>query len=260
MLAAFRELNAFQGQEQLQEGIGQMRALQERVSREAEAVAEELQRWETKPGSSDTEQAPREEKAKRMLRSRLDELRGDILKLSQEIDLAGQSVDESRREEDWERVQRLARRQSVQVGDVFVIQTQVRAYLIELEPIGWERDQAVSHALTNRLDLMNRQAQVVDAWRQIRVAAEHPGSRSGRRRRGGHPHESGQGESRGVFVQRQPLPRRSAFRRAAKPQTGKHDLPCGIGGLSTAPTDHSAVATEWSKPFGWMCGSWKPIA
>lgn len=172
VLAAFRELDAAPQAERLEEGIGQMRALQERVSREAEAVAEELKRWEAKPSSSDTEQAPREEKAKRMLRSRLDELRGDILKLSQEIDVAGQSADESRREEGWERLQWLARRQSAQVGDVFVIQTQVRAYLIELDPIGWKRDEAVSHALTNRLDLMNRQARVVDAWRKIRVAAD----------------------------------------------------------------------------------------
>lgn len=172
VLAGFRELDAAPPAARLEEGFGQMRALQERVSRETEAVAEELERWEAKPGSSDTEQAPREEKAKRMLRSRLDELRGDIEKLTQEIGVARQSADESRREEAWERLQSLARRQLAQVGDVFVIQTQVRAYLIELGPIGWERDQAVSQALANRLDLMNLQARVVDAWRQIRVAAD----------------------------------------------------------------------------------------
>jgi hypothetical protein len=79
---------------------------------------------------------------------------------------------EGRRAEAWESLQKLARRQASYVADLGVIQAQIRAYLIEFRSLDWKVENATLYALTNRLDLMNRQAAVVDAWRKIRVAAD----------------------------------------------------------------------------------------
>lgn len=56
------------------------------------------------------------------------------------------------------------------LSELFVIETQVRVYLIELNPVNMEVDQAVSVALANRLDLMNSLARVTDSWRNVEVA------------------------------------------------------------------------------------------
>jgi outer membrane protein TolC len=56
-------------------------------------------------------------------------------------------------------------------SELFVIQTRVRVYLIQLPQIRYELAEATEYALTHRLDLMNQKGQVVDAWRQITVTA-----------------------------------------------------------------------------------------
>jgi outer membrane protein TolC len=56
-------------------------------------------------------------------------------------------------------------------SDLFVIQNRVRVYLIRLQPVDYGLADATEYALSNRLDLMNQDAQVVDAWRQITVTA-----------------------------------------------------------------------------------------
>ena len=58
-----------------------------------------------------------------------------------------------------------------QLGQIYVIQTQVRVYLITLKSIPYQQEEAIRYALANRLDLMNARGQVVDAWREIEVAA-----------------------------------------------------------------------------------------
>jgi outer membrane protein TolC len=58
------------------------------------------------------------------------------------------------------------------LGDALVLQTRVRVYLIELEPVDLGEEEAVSLALDNRMDLMNQRARVVDAWRAVAVAAD----------------------------------------------------------------------------------------
>ncbi len=52
-----------------------------------------------------------------------------------------------------------------------MIQSQIRAYLIQLDPPAFEDESAIGYAVNNRLDLMNRRAIVVDAWRRVHVAA-----------------------------------------------------------------------------------------
>ncbi len=56
--------------------------------------------------------------------------------------------------------------------DVFVIQTQVRVYLVDVTPVQISETRARWIAEQNRLDLRNELAQVVDAYRRTEVAAD----------------------------------------------------------------------------------------
>ena len=55
---------------------------------------------------------------------------------------------------------------------LFVAQTQIRLFLINIKPLEIETDRAVEIALSNRLDLKNEKAFVVDAYRQVEIAAD----------------------------------------------------------------------------------------
>jgi len=57
------------------------------------------------------------------------------------------------------------------LSEVFVAQTQVRVFLIALQPVDLTVNQAIQIALGNRLDLQNELGRVTDAWRQVEVDA-----------------------------------------------------------------------------------------
>src|SRR5205823_4068042 len=63
------------------------------------------------------------------------------------------------------------RREKTTVSELYVTQTQIRVFLIKLTPVNVKLDAGVAYARTHRLDLMNQEARVVDAWRQIAVTA-----------------------------------------------------------------------------------------
>ena len=58
------------------------------------------------------------------------------------------------------------------ISTLFVAQTQIRLFLISLKPLEVDEKTAVGIALQNRLDLMNSKAAVVDAYRQVEIAAD----------------------------------------------------------------------------------------
>ena len=59
------------------------------------------------------------------------------------------------------------------IATLFVYQTQIRLFLIEIKPLNIEEQTAVEIALENRLDLMNSRAAVVDAYRAVEIAADN---------------------------------------------------------------------------------------
>lgn len=59
-----------------------------------------------------------------------------------------------------------------EIAEIFVAQTQVRLFLIDIDLIDIEEKTAIVYAHRNRLDLMNRQAQAMDAFRRVEVAAD----------------------------------------------------------------------------------------
>lgn len=60
-----------------------------------------------------------------------------------------------------------------EIADLYIAQTQVRLFLIDIEPQTLNQDTTISYALQNRLDLMNSQATVVDAFRRVEVLADN---------------------------------------------------------------------------------------
>ena len=61
---------------------------------------------------------------------------------------------------------------SDRVSTLLIYQTQVRLFLIQIKPLKIEEERAVQIALENRLDLMNSKGAVVDAYRQVEIAAD----------------------------------------------------------------------------------------
>ncbi|GAB5407029.1 MAG: hypothetical protein Aurels2KO_52600 [Aureliella sp.] len=59
-----------------------------------------------------------------------------------------------------------------EISELFVTQTQIRLFLLDLEPQKTEQEAAITFAHQNRLDLMNSKASVVDAFRRVEVAAD----------------------------------------------------------------------------------------
>lgn len=101
----------------------------------------------------------------------LDEL--DIL--IERIDPTGADETESEQIKSWKKLQRLINKQGGlldRVTTLFVTQNQIRLFLIDVTPLEIEEEAAVQLALENRLDLMNSKAEVVDAFREVEIAAD----------------------------------------------------------------------------------------
>lgn len=58
-----------------------------------------------------------------------------------------------------------------QLDEIYVAQSQIRIFLIDIESVDIQEHQAITFAHQRRLDLMNSQATVMDAYRKVEVAA-----------------------------------------------------------------------------------------
>ena len=59
-----------------------------------------------------------------------------------------------------------------EISNLYIAQTQIRLFLIDIDKIEIDQKAAITFAHQNRLDQMNREAQVMDAFRKIEVAAD----------------------------------------------------------------------------------------
>ncbi len=59
-----------------------------------------------------------------------------------------------------------------EISNLYIAQTQIRLFLIDIDKMEIDPKSAVTFAHQNRLDQMNREAQVMDAFRKIEVAAD----------------------------------------------------------------------------------------
>ena len=93
-------------------------------------------------------------------------------KLDKRVQDALEPNPESPEEVAWKRLQEsVNRRLRDVIGTLFVSQTQIRLFAIEIKPVDLEPETAVQIALQNRLDLKNARAQVVDSFRTVEIAA-----------------------------------------------------------------------------------------
>lgn len=73
----------------------------------------------------------------------------------------------------WEALQQAIGEQlRGELADLYLAQTLVRVFLIEIEPFDLKQESTITYALNNRLDLMNSKALVMDAFRKVEVAAD----------------------------------------------------------------------------------------
>ncbi len=171
--AEYRQMDAAPSVEKLQDGYARLKGYHVRVVKLLGLVEEELRRWQ--PGAAqsvgDEEQAKREQITHDNLSKQLPEIRKELTRLGTAMDKAAGDLIERTRKQDWERLQRHTREEIAAAAELFVVQNQVRVYLIELKPIPAKLDEASAYAREHRLDLMNERGRVVDNWRQVAVTA-----------------------------------------------------------------------------------------
>jgi outer membrane protein TolC len=173
IFAEFREMDKAPPVARLQGGFDRLKALHGQLVKLTAKVEEELKKWRNQPSADYDEpaQAKRESATREALERQMPEFRAGLAKLAKDLDAARAGVGEATREKDWESLQAKARQLIAEAAQLYVVQTQVRVYLIQLRPIPYKLEEAREYARENRLDLMNQRAQVVDAWRQIEVTA-----------------------------------------------------------------------------------------
>ncbi len=175
LLSRFRQLAQAPPLAELRAGFATLRELPARAGPVADEVEGELRRWRARLDRPDTADDPathaREQALYGMLVKQLAATREGLAELSGQTAKALAGLRESERAAAWRDVQRLLRRLIARLGELYVVQTQVRVFLIDLPPVEYTEAQALAVALSCRLDLMNQRGRTVDAWRKVAVAA-----------------------------------------------------------------------------------------
>jgi outer membrane protein TolC len=172
-MTSYRELDEPPPLVKLEEGFRRLQEYQEEFPVLADQIEGEIERWRRRlQDAREDEEGARRERAAVADRARdLAEARADHRDLVARTARSALRVAEDRRKEDWEELLELTGDLVDLAAQLFVIQTQARVYLIDLQTVPYTEQQAVEFALDNRLDLMNQRGAVTDAWREITVKA-----------------------------------------------------------------------------------------
>ena len=170
--------------EELQQIHAAARKVADQVPVFADEIREELQRWksslEEEDASADSDETAiensefeRERDLCRDLEEFLNEITDEFSHDADQADAAAAAIERSDRLLAWQVLNVLVGENlRERLADLFVVQTQVRVYLIEIQPVEITESAALFLANENRLDLKNVQGQVVDAYRGKEVAAD----------------------------------------------------------------------------------------
>jgi hypothetical protein len=136
-------------------------------------VATELENWHgfVGTGASDPKSAARERDTYDAIEHQLPDLRRDFAAFKRAIATDAAGLAAAGPNKGWDALQTHSRQLISLLAQLFVVETQIRVYLIQLQPIPYTLDEACAYARANRLDLMNERGRVIDAWRQIAVTA-----------------------------------------------------------------------------------------
>lgn len=141
-------------------------------------VDAEAQNWEdhrkkAKSGDARSSEAVREERYSKQIRTTLEEIRNDLVDDRKDAAKALATLDKTDSDTAWKQLRDLVGNEyRTRLADTFVTETQVRTMLIELTDLDLKESDGLDIALGNRLDLMNQQGRVTDAWRNVEVAAD----------------------------------------------------------------------------------------
>ncbi len=103
----------------------------------------------------------------------LGELETELAEAYQDAQTLAEQLGQNDPITNWRQLQTLiGGRVSNQITALFVLQNQIRLFLIELKPFNIDIEFAVETALCNRLDLKNQRGFVTDAFRQVEIAAD----------------------------------------------------------------------------------------
>jgi hypothetical protein len=86
-------------------------------------------------------------------------------------DLSAPRIDQATLEDRWQKIKELQEKATKAVQAMAVTQAGLRVELIELNPCRLTEEECIAYAVENRVDLMNARAVVMDARRQVEVAA-----------------------------------------------------------------------------------------
>jgi hypothetical protein len=137
LLAEYRELDVAPSVVKLEEGFRRLKAYEDRIVPFEKQVGEEIDKWKQKLDQldKDPERVARERVALQARSRDLEEVHVDLLALRQKIERSAAGITENRRKQAWEALQDRIRDLDAAAAQLFVIQTQVRVYLIELNPV-----------------------------------------------------------------------------------------------------------------------------
>ncbi|MFL5245807.1 MAG: TolC family protein [Gemmataceae bacterium] len=169
----YRELDRAPELAKLRDGFTRLRQFHARTVKMVADVQKELARWKEQvdENKQTTPEADQERANYKRLSDQIPDLQRELKELRRDIDDSAAKLTEAGRKEGWESLQIRSRKQNAALTQLLVVQTQIRVSLIKLKPTQYEEDKATNYAFSHRLDLMNQRGRVVDAWRQIAVAA-----------------------------------------------------------------------------------------
>jgi outer membrane protein TolC len=171
--ARYRERDEPPTPAELRDAFAKLTAFSSRIERVLDQVEDEVRAWKGQLGQGIEEagQRQKERETYDTLERRLPDLRLDSSQWKKDVAGDTEKLGRLTPKESWQVLQNRARQLIAQLGQIFVFQNQVRVYLIRLKPIPYQLQEAETYAQNNRLDLMNLRGRVVDAWREIGVAA-----------------------------------------------------------------------------------------
>jgi len=171
--AGYRERDQAPALDELRTAFVNLAALRQRGERFIDLLGKELQQWRgvLGTGDDDSTRVGREKDNFLAIERQLPELRKDFLDLNRAMAKDTERLAAATPKQGWDSLQTHSRQLIALLAQLFVVETQIRVYLIRLDPIPYEVDDACAYARQNRLDLMNERGRVVDAWRQIAVTA-----------------------------------------------------------------------------------------
>ncbi|HLN33289.1 MAG TPA: TolC family protein [Gemmataceae bacterium] len=169
--AVYRQVNqAALGK--LREGIKKLETFRARTIKLVDEVSSELDRLKDQIKTAEKDQAGvRARSNAAQVAVRLTAVREELDDQAKKSLRLSAALAENNLRPSTEGLARLGGNLSETLAELFVLQLRVRVYLIQLHPTTYDVDEATAYAFNNRLDLMNQEAQVVDAWRQLTVTA-----------------------------------------------------------------------------------------